>query len=81
VGTGVIVGAAPARYTPTELKRNDHHRTSTSNPTPEWEVDMSTDRKPLFLVSTEGKTEDEIADEVMEQLRALGIEVSDDVQQ
>jgi hypothetical protein len=37
-----------------------------------------TDREPLFLVSTEGKSEDEIADEVVEALRAIGIEVTDD---
>jgi hypothetical protein len=39
---------------------------------------MTEGKRPLFLVSTEGKTEDEIADEVTEQLRALGIEVTDD---
>ncbi|KAA8946831.1 hypothetical protein [Mycobacterium sp.] len=27
-------------------------------------------RQPLFLVSTEGKTEDEIAEEIMAQVRA-----------
>jgi hypothetical protein len=39
---------------------------------------MTEGKEPLFLVSTEGKTEDEIADEVVEQLRALGIEVTDE---
>jgi hypothetical protein len=35
-------------------------------------------KKPLFMVNTAGKTDDEIADEVVDQLRALGIEVVDD---
>jgi hypothetical protein len=39
---------------------------------------MTEGKEPLFLVSTENKNEDEIADEVIAQLRAAGIEVSDD---
>lgn len=35
-------------------------------------------KEPLFLVNPEGKTEDQIADEVIEQLRAAGFEVSED---
>jgi hypothetical protein len=35
-------------------------------------------KKPLFLVNPEGKTEAQIADEVVEALRAQGIEVVDE---
>src|SRR5882762_5768217 len=42
---------------------------------------MNTGKKPLFLVNPEGKTEEQIADEVIEQLRAAGIEVSDSEEQ
>jgi hypothetical protein len=42
---------------------------------------MSTGKKPLFLVNPEGKTEEQIADEVIAQLRAAGIEVSDSEEQ
>jgi hypothetical protein len=38
---------------------------------------MTMSKEPLFLVNPEGKTEDQIADEVIEQLRAAGIEVSE----
>jgi hypothetical protein len=38
---------------------------------------MTGGKEPLFLVNPEGKPEDQIADEVIEQLRAAGIEVSD----
>lgn len=37
--------------------------------------------KPVFMIPTEGKTEDQLADEVMEALRAQGIEVVDDREQ
>ncbi len=40
---------------------------------------MSTDRRELlFLVDPTGKSDNEIADEVVKQLRALGIAVTDD---
>jgi hypothetical protein len=35
-------------------------------------------RKPVFMIPTEGKTEDQLADEVVAALRAQGIEVDDD---
>jgi hypothetical protein len=38
---------------------------------------MTEGRRPIFMVNPEGKTEDEITDEVIEQLRAAGIEVRD----
>jgi hypothetical protein len=39
---------------------------------------MSTGKRPLFLIPTADKTEQEIADEVIANLRAAGIEVTDD---
>jgi hypothetical protein len=35
-------------------------------------------KKPLFMIPTEGKTAEEISDEVIAALRAQGIEVAED---
>ena len=34
--------------------------------------------KPLFMIPTEGKTDEQLADEVIAALRAQGIEVAED---
>ena len=35
-------------------------------------------KKPLFMIPTEGKTDEQLADEVIAALRAQGIEVVED---
>jgi hypothetical protein len=39
---------------------------------------MSDNKKPLFLVDPTGKSDEDLADEIADQLRALGISVTDD---
>lgn len=39
---------------------------------------MTEGKRPLFMVDPTGKSDEQLADEVADQLRALGIEVVDD---